>query len=303
MTESNERVSVVIPVYNGAKYVVDAVRSALDQDLAPHEVVVVDDGSTDETLHVLGEFGSRIKVLAQRNQGVSVARNNGAAAVTGEFLAFLDADDVWLTPKLARQVAVFRDRPDVAMTYTGLTVVDEQLQPLGAMSAPRGADALRNSLLLEPPVVSVAQTAVLRTSVFHAVGGFDPDLTTSADTDLACRVAVRHAVEGVDEPLVLYRQHGAQMHLNADAMLRDMSLVFDRMFSDPALPSDVASLRGRAIANLHTTVAAAAVKDGRSREGLRHLAFALRAQPVRTLRLVASLAARRAADLVARRTT
>src|SRR5438477_8705985 len=108
-------VSVVIPTYNRAKMVVEAVRSALGQTVTAMEVIVVDDGSRDDTEERLSEFGNRIEFYVQQNQGVSAARNAGIGHATGEYIAFLDSDDVWHPRKLEMQIAHFQHHPDLAL--------------------------------------------------------------------------------------------------------------------------------------------------------------------------------------------
>ena len=141
---------------------------------------------------------------------------------------------------------------------------------MSEMPAPDPAVALRNSLLMEPPVISVSQTSLVPRRVFEQVGGFDVRLSTSADTDLACRIAVGWRVAAVKEPLVLYRQHADQMHRDPDAMYRDMTLVLGKFFASPDLPADIARLKRRAVGNLHATLAVAHARSGSPIKGLRH---------------------------------
>src|SRR5690348_12724766 len=104
-------ISVIIPTYNHARFLAAAIDSALSQTLKPTEVIVVDDGSTDETSSVLEAFGDKVRVIRQKNHGVAGARNRGAEMAAGEYLAFLDADDVWLPRKLEMQVSRFQAEP------------------------------------------------------------------------------------------------------------------------------------------------------------------------------------------------
>src|SRR5215472_10802511 len=110
-------VSVVIPVFNEAGVVRRAIGSVLTQELAPLEIIVVDDGSTDATPSVLGTFGDRIRVLRQANAGAAAARNTGAAAASGEYLAFLDADDEWHPAMLSRTAGLLERNPCAALAF------------------------------------------------------------------------------------------------------------------------------------------------------------------------------------------
>ena len=255
-------VSAIIPVHNGEAFLADAIQSVLTQTYSHVECVVVDDGSTDNTTEVVRSFGSRVRSVQKPNGGVASARNAGVIAARGDYVAFLDADDLWKPEKLERQLSLFRERRELGLVYAAVDLVDETLNLIGQMDAPEGSVALRNTLLMELPVMAIAMTGVLPRPVFDNVGGFDERLTTSADTDFACRVACRHPVEGVAMPLALYRQHGAQMHLNPRTMEHDMLLVLAKMFGGEPLPAAVRRLRRQAFANLHSILAMAYAREG-----------------------------------------
>jgi glycosyltransferase involved in cell wall biosynthesis len=266
-------VSAVIPVYNGARYVRAAIDSALAQTLPDLEIVVVDDGSTDATPEILAGYGPRIRVHRQPNGGVAAARNAGVRAARGEYVAFLDADDVWLPEKLARQLPAF-DEDDVALVYSGMTVVDADLRPLRVVEPPPPDAVLHNTLCVEPVNVPLTMTGVVRRAAFDELGGFDARLSTSADADFVCRLALRHRVARVAEPLALYRQHGSQMHLSVAAMERDMALVHAKFFADPAA-APYRALRRRAAASVYYTLALGYLRQRRLGSALRCAALAI----------------------------
>jgi glycosyltransferase involved in cell wall biosynthesis len=279
-------VITVIPVFNGAAYVGEAIDSVLAQTYDPIRCVVVDDGSTDETPARLRDYGDAIDVVRQRNSGVSAARNAGAARQQSPFLAFLDADDCWHPERVEAQMALFAGRPELGLVYTGLGYVDGDGNPIGTQAAPPSGDALRNTLIMEPPVVSVSQAALVRRSAFEAVGGFDEGLSTSADCDLACKLALEVPIAAVDRPLTRYRLHEGQMHHDLEALERDMAVVFSRAFGDARLPSEIRALRARAYANLEYTLGASHARRRRAVPAARHLIRALRHSPVRVAQLV-----------------
>lgn len=292
---SSGTVSVVIPVYNGERYVTDAIASVLGQSYPPLECIVVDDGSTDGTAGVVERYGDQVAVVRVDNGGVARARNTGAARARGRWIAFLDADDVWLPDRLEKQLRALQDGGEgIGIAYCGLTVVDEQLRPLRRMGVPAAEVALRNTLLLEPPPISVAQGALVDRVAFESVGGFDELMSTSADCDLVVRIASRYQVQALDEDLVLYRQHGAQMSASLPALERDMRRLHQKVFGTGVLPGQLEALRGRAQANLHATIAAEHVARGEKRPALRHAARAVVADPARCL----SLGRRRAVRLL-----
>src|SRR5437867_1708261 len=120
------KVSIVIPTYNYGRYVVEAVESVLNQSFQDREVIVVDDGSTDDTRERLERFRGRIRYIYQRNKGLPAARNTGIRAARGAYVAFLDSDDLWLPEKLALQVPILDTRQQVGMVYTDAHLFDDQ---------------------------------------------------------------------------------------------------------------------------------------------------------------------------------
>jgi glycosyltransferase involved in cell wall biosynthesis len=202
------QVTTIIPTYNRARDVVIAVDSALAQRYPAdrHEIIVVDDGSTDRTAAVLAaRFGDRIRVLHKTNGGVSAARNHGIAHARGEAIAFLDSDDAWYPDKLSAQVDVLTRRPEIGMVLTSLLEVDNQRRPLGPVSrrSTVPVDGYVLPYVLRNPVMGPS-TAMVRTQIARDIGGFDPGLRTAEDLDFHLKVAIRHQIAVLDRPLVLY---------------------------------------------------------------------------------------------------
>ena len=143
----NVTVSVVIPTYNYGRYLATAIESALAQTFVPLEVIVVDDGSTDDTPQILETFGNRIQTIRQLNQGAGAARNTGIAAARGEYVAFLDSDDIWKPRKLQMQIARFDADPALGLVHCGVEAMDGREMTIGYMLEGRegwvGADMLR----------------------------------------------------------------------------------------------------------------------------------------------------------------
>lgn len=263
-------VSAVIPAYNAENYIEAAIESVLAQSAQPIECIVADDGSTDGTAGRVIRFGDKVRLLRKPNGGVSSARNAGAHAARGDYIAFLDADDVWLPEKTARQLELFRVRPDVALVYSAAIIGNETLRPTGMMEAVAGDIALVNAITMTPPHVPLTMTGMIRREAFHAVGGFDEQLSTSADLDFVVRVAQRYRLAAIAEPLAIYRRHGAQMHLNLERMERDMLRLFDK------LPDELRPLAARGTTKLYYSLALSHVRRGDVRETARCAAAALR---------------------------
>jgi glycosyltransferase involved in cell wall biosynthesis len=205
---SNELITAVIPTYNYGRFVTQAVESALAQTYGPVEVIVVDDGSSDDTREQLGPYADRVRYIYQDNQSVAAARNTGIQAARGDLIAFLDADDLWHPHKLELQMCYLADHPSVR-----LLAVDRL--PVGAANWPslNGLAHLKarmitvEELVLQP---HFAPSGVLvRKECFDTVGFFDSSLRNAEDYDMWIRIACRFPVVKLDVPLWWYRVHGA----------------------------------------------------------------------------------------------
>jgi glycosyltransferase involved in cell wall biosynthesis len=225
-------VSAIIPNYNYARYVGEAVESALAQTYPNIEVIVVDDGSTDNSLEVLERYQGRIKLIQQKNSGVCVARNRGVEESTGEYIAFLDADDVWLPEKLSVQMQGFQASTKAVFSNCGMRLIDLDGECVGTLTEGKSGDVSTYLLSFDgPAVVGAASTGIVSRKVFESVGGFDPRLSTAADWDFCFRVA--QLGEFIFEPQILvnYRIHGTNMHGNIRVMEQDMLLCFEKAFA------------------------------------------------------------------------
>jgi glycosyltransferase involved in cell wall biosynthesis len=224
-------VSVVIPTYNGAAFLETAIDSVLSQTYPPVECIVVDDGSTDETPAIIDSFGPRVRTARQPNAGFARARNRGARLARGDFVSFLDDDDCWRPTKVEQQVRALAERPEAAVIYTAVELIDDRGDHLGTIPAPPATSAFRNTILMEWPHLALEQGALIRREAFVELGGFDERLTYSIGCDLACRLALDYPVQPIDEPLAAYRQHPHQMHHNLSRLERDMRLIYDKVLA------------------------------------------------------------------------
>jgi glycosyltransferase involved in cell wall biosynthesis len=209
-------VSVVIPAYNAEKYVAEAVDTVLAETYDNIEVIIVDDGSTDQTAERVKPFleDPRVKYIRQPNAGPAAARNRAIRETRGELIAFLDADDRWEPRKLERQVPLFRN-PKVGMVYCPADEFTEDgrdIPSTAALEARRGR-AFWDILLGNFVVLS---SAVVRKSCIENVGDFDPSLPTAEDTEFYARVTHDYELDYVDEPLFQRRLHGENLSLRDD---------------------------------------------------------------------------------------
>lgn len=259
------KVSAIIPNYNYERYVGEAVNSALVQTYKNREVIVVDDGSKDDSLQVLESFGDKIKVIKQQNTGVSAARNNAVRESTGEFLAFLDADDVWYPEKIARQVDRFLEDPELGLVHVGTEEFDESGVIATRSKGLEGAVA-NEFLLFERGVILGGGSGILvRRSVFEEVGGFDIRLSTSADWDFGYRVSAQYRIGFIPEILLRYRVHGTNMHGNIKLMEHDMLLGYEKAFS-----GETTADRRECYGNLYRTLAGSYFRAGQYKDFARN---------------------------------
>lgn len=223
-------VSIVIPAYNYAKYLPDAIDSVLAQTYEPIELIVVDDGSTDGTPQVLAEYGNRIRTIRKSNAGLSAARNTGIQAARGEFIAFLDADDQWLPEKLQRQMELHALHPDAGCIGCGVELVDGNLNAIrqthqdDLLGTPE--QRLRDVLLRREWVGGSGSGVLVRRSVLDQVGLFDVTLTAAEDWDMWLRIVLHYPVYNVREPLVRIRRHFTGTFRNAEKMERNQLAVY-----------------------------------------------------------------------------
>ncbi len=277
MLMSMKTVSVVIPTYNYARFLPQAIDSALVQTHPPLEVIVVDDGSTDETPRVLAGYGDRIRVIRQANGGAGAARNTGIAAARGEYIAFLDADDVWLPRKLELQMARFEADPELGLVHCGAEVVDDQSRLTGFMINGLEGWVAADLLRLDREVMGPGSNIVVPRRVAEEMGGFDERLPPSEDWDFSYRIAARYRVGYVAEPLIRYRQHGAGIHLNIPKMERSMLIALEKAFT--AADPKVRTLRNYSYGKLHRILAGCYFQAHRPRDFVRNLLKSLRYDP------------------------
>jgi glycosyltransferase involved in cell wall biosynthesis len=242
------RVSVIIPTYNRAALVAEAVASVLAQTCQDFELLVVDDGSTDGTAQTLTAFGDQVTLLRQPSRrGVAAARNRGIAAARGEWLAFLDSDDLWLPEKLARQLALLAAHPELRLCQTEEIWVRRGVRvnkPLTHRMA--GGDLFLPSLrrcLVSP------SAAILHRRLVEEHGGFDEDLPAAEDYDLWLRLTWRYPVGLLPEPLIIKRGGHPDQLSRQWGLDRHRIRALGKLLSEPGLPEPYAQAACRVLAD------------------------------------------------------
>lgn len=195
------KISVIIPTYNRANHLQQALHSVIRQTAQPDEIIIVDDGSNDNTKTIVNDFPSNVKYLYQNNNGVSSARNSGIKQATGDFIAFLDSDDQWLPEKLEKQIAALHKNPDIYICHTEEIWIRNGIR-VNQMKkhAKKGGWIFDHCL---PLCVISPSSVIINRSVFEQVGLFDETLPACEDYDLWLRICANHQVLFLNEPLIM----------------------------------------------------------------------------------------------------
>jgi len=213
------KISVVIPAYNSARFLPRCLESVFAQTLKPVEVIVVDDGSTDNTAAVATELG--VTVLRRTNGGPGAARNAGIQAASGEWIALLDADDLWTAEKLERQASCIR--PATVLVYTGIQIFDDngvrEEQPAIEVTSARKMLRYRNPF--------ATSSVLMRRDAVLAGGGFREEIQSCEDWELWVRLERAGDFEAVDDPLTLYYVYPKSFSANPSKMLAGLDQVID----------------------------------------------------------------------------
>ncbi|MBM3888790.1 MAG: glycosyltransferase, partial [Verrucomicrobia bacterium] len=231
-------ISVVIPTYNRAQFLAETIESVLAQVYREFEVIVIDDGSTDNTAEVVARFGDKVRYVPQPNSERAVSRNHGLRLATGEFLAFLDSDDCWEKQALIEMVKSLRANPAAAFTAVSCSIVGADSRVLSVFYPGGGVEGVLPHAfhqLLRTNVVGSPSAVLLRRSVLERWGSFDENrgLLGVEDWELWARLAFHAPIVCRRWPLVRYRRHFsntplAAMRLRypslAEALLRNLSL-------------------------------------------------------------------------------
>lgn len=231
----NILISIIIPVYNGEKYLSETIKTVIDQTYKNWELIIVDDGSTDNTADIVKQFNdSRISYIKKNNTGVSDTRNVGANLAKGEILCFLDADDVWLPQNLEKKLSKLTKEQDSILVTSPMYLWDERTdyQNCKIIGKPTFDEwkefrELRNT--------SIPSSVLMYKNYFLEAGMFDTKISTSADFDLVIRLRELGKFTYVNEPLLLYRCHPSQMHNNIALYKHDMIYILKKYKSNSNL--------------------------------------------------------------------
>ncbi len=281
-------VSIVMPAYNSAAHIEATLRNVFEQTLRDFEIIIVDDGSMDDTVAIARRIGQDapthidVRIISQANAGPSAARNAGVAAARAPLVALLDSDDFWAPQKLERQKEIMGKHPDALATSCRWAAVDANAQPTGRTGGVRGNTINVYGLCLRNAIATSA--TVFRREAFDQAGGFDNRIRTCEDLDLWLRIAAlkQGAIVTSPEVMSFRRVHAAQETANWRRMYRGWIRVMHKLrYRDPQTYAQVIAA---AKAHQRLQFSSAALAAGEYRRSRLLLASALRRAPVTMLR-------------------
>lgn len=242
-------ISVIIPAYNAAKYINKTIQSVLEQTYLDWELIIINDGSTDATLEQISQISDpRLKVFNFPNAGVAISRNRGMNQASGEYIAFLDADDLWTPDKLASQLSALKANPQAAVAYSWVDYIDESEKFLypGIHTRING-DAYEQ--LLVRNILENGSNPLIKKSACIAIGNFEQSLTPAEDWDFYLRLAKNYAFVTVPLPQILYRISTNSGSTNVEKMEQKILQVLDKAYNQA--PESLQPLRKKAKARLY----------------------------------------------------
>ena len=237
------KVSVIIPAYNAMTYLPETLESVFRQSFTDFEVLIINDGSLDNIIQWASQIqDSRVRLISQKNQGASVARNTGIVHAQGEYLAFLDADDLWEATKLEKQVLCLENYPTAGLVYTWTAFIDATGKPTGKVFASKAEGDVWKQLI-EHNIIECGSSPMIRRYCFETVGLFDPNLLAVEDWEMWVRIASHYPFALLQEPLTYYRQLSTSLSKNWQLMAQCFPLFIEKVFH--SAPSERLYLKNR----------------------------------------------------------
>lgn len=270
-------VSVIVPAYNAMPYLKETVESVLNQTYTDFELLIINDGSTDTTSEWVSQVSDpRVKLISQNQQGVATARNKGIKHAQGEYIAFLDADDLWISTKLEKQIECLEKSPAAGLASCWINLIDEHGNLIGdTVTVQLREDTLENILLSN--FIFCGSTPVVRRRCFETVGQFDQSLAPVEDWDMWIRIAFHYSFAIVKEPLLLYRQHPQMSSRKYLITASQADKVIAKSFQ--SAPSKLHYLKSTTYANFYLYIAKLALEAKNYKHSLEFIRKAVHHQP------------------------
>jgi glycosyltransferase involved in cell wall biosynthesis len=255
------KVSVVIPAYNAMAFLPATLDSVLKQTFTDFEVLIVNDGSSDGIVEWASQISDlRVRLISQENQGSSVARNTGITLAQGEYVALLDADDIWKPTKLEKQVFFLEENPLIGLVDTWTLLINQQGKFTGRVivSHAEGEDVWKH-LVQFKTVCCCDSTPMIRRSCFETVGLFNTELPFLEDLDMWIRLASRYRFGVVKEALVYYRQHPGSKSTNCLETLEAFRTIVEKAFE--SVPAELLTIREKGYCRINLYLAWKAINN------------------------------------------
>jgi glycosyltransferase involved in cell wall biosynthesis len=260
------RVSVIIPTYNRAQFITQAIKSVLKQTLRDFELIIIDDGSTDNTKEIIGSNNYWLRYYFQENKGVSAARNLGIRLAEGEYIAFLDSDDTWRKQKLAHQMAFFEQNPEYKICHTNETWYRHGEHLNQKKKHQKFSGWILEQLL--PICIVSPSSVVIHREVFNKAGFFDETLPVCEDYDLWLRIGVFYPFLFLDKPLIIkYGGHSDQLSQKYWGIDRFRIQALEKLLQNPALKAEQRTVVVQVFKEKCQIVAQGAFKRDKEEEG------------------------------------
>lgn len=273
-------VSVIIPTYNAGAYITEAIESVFKQTYKDFEVIICDDGSTDNTEKVLESYGTQIRYILQKNKGPASARNIGIKDAKGEYIAFLDADDIWLPEKLELQMNEIKKSNFIGLVTCGRYVLCENLATEIFQPKIRDFDKQRLlKALVMRNIIGGGSSVLVRKRCFDMVGLFDEQLLVSEDTDMWFRICKKFEARCIEKPLLKYREFSGSQSYYAEKNLESQLLYIEKVFSDKGLRLN-AYLKSKAISERFFCAAWSSIEARDYHKARKYILRSLFANPV-----------------------
>jgi glycosyltransferase involved in cell wall biosynthesis len=246
-------ISVIVPVYNSAITILETINSVLQQTFSDFELIVINDGSTDQTLELLSTVKDpRLKIFSYLNGGMSIALNRGITHAEGEFIAFLDHDDLWTANKLELQLAALQEHPEAGVAYSWNYFMDENGESFFAATPIFFEGNVYAQLLVDNFIIN-GSNCMVRKQVVDSVGEFDPAVGGSADWDYWLRLAAHSSFVVVRQYQIFYRVSSWSMSANIENMEQSTLAVIEKAFQ--SAPLEMQSLKKQSLAGAYTYLA------------------------------------------------
>ncbi len=253
------KISVIIPAYNAMNYLPETLESVFKQTFTDFEILIINDGSSDNLVEWVSQIAdSRVKLISQVNQGVSAARNTGISNSQGEYIAFLDADDLWEPTKLEKQLNCLEANPKVGLAYTWTAFINQLSQPTGVSIVSHAEGNVWEEILVRD-MISTGSSTMIRAECFDRVGLFDSNLSLGEDRDMWTRIAAIYPFAVIKESLTLYRRHPQNTSKTNKKIIPQLSQVIEKIFQNT--PENLFYLKNRSYGWMNIFAAWTAIEE------------------------------------------